>query len=219
MKNLSVITLVCVIGLATCVTAQPVFDDFWAEAWPGGFVVGGGSGYNGGEWYQYDSGWSNQWYYDHPPRPEAWKWIDVFGTVEVLDPWAYGEPPGPGMWEGAWATVAINYTTEDWPDSSAPPLPGDDEAYIVREIIFDGPLWVDWWEDPVEPGLLIPMPFPEDIYGYTEILDYNPEWVSIDIMGENFLIYGQIVHECVPEPATLAVLLLGGLAALIRRRK
>jgi hypothetical protein len=57
------------------------------------------------------------------------------------------------------------------------------------------------------------------------ISDYNPEWVSIDVLTSGGLpnieavsVFGSITHECVPEPATLSLLALGGLA-LIRRRR
>ena len=238
MKNVSLITLLCVLGLATYVTAQPIIDDFSANVhWGGGLVGGGGSGYGGGQWYHYPledplpepepdqpghSDWLKQWYYDHPVRPDAWKWIEAVGTVEVLDPEAAEMPGEPGTYQAGWAKVAINYTTEDWPDSSAPPLPGDDAAYIVRKMIFNSPLYVKWnrvGDEPEPEPDDPPLPpqvetIPKDVYGYTEILDYNPEWVSIEVQGYNFKINGQITHECVPEPATLSLLLLGGLALM-----
>ena len=242
MKKLSLISLACVLGLVTSVTAQPITDDFWANVnWGGQLVGGGGSGYGPGQWYHYPpdeepepgyddepvySDWLKQWYYDHPLRPDAWKWIEAIGTVEVLDPEAAEMPGGPGTTTAGWAKVAINYTTEDWPDSSAPPLSEDDQVYIVREIIFDEPLLVKWnWVEEPEPPYEDEPPLPpqvetilKDVYGYTEILDYNPEWVSIEIQGYNFTINGQMTHECVPEPATLGLLLLSGLA-LVRRRR
>ena len=51
---------------------------------------------------------------------------------------------------------------------------------------------------------------------------YNPEWVSIDVMGNaegSFLFNGTITHECIPEPATVALLSIGALALLQRRRR
>ena len=73
------------------------------------------------------------------------------------------------------------------------------------------------------------------------IPDYNPEWVSIDVrvyaweeiempgplpedppmfewVPMQVNIDGDIWHECVPEPATLALMLFGGLALLRCRR-
>ena len=56
-------------------------------------------------------------------------------------------------------------------------------------------------------------------------LPFNPEWVSIDIRmidqvsGEGVLINGDIWHECNPEPSTVALLAMGGLTVLRKRRK
>jgi hypothetical protein len=59
---------------------------------------------------------------------------------------------------------------------------------------------------------------------YTWELDYQPAWEEILFPSEDFYCLSgdvkdfNIATECVPEPATLALLLVGGLA-LIRRRK
>ena len=247
MKKLSLITLICVLGLATSVIAEPITDDFWARVnYMGGVLVGGGgSGHSTGQWYHYPladpgpepgpddpvySDWLKQWYYDHPVRPDAWKWIEAVGTVKVLDPFAIEQPGEPGTYVAGWITVAINYTTEDWLDSFAPPVSEGDQAYIVRETIFAASLYAKWnWvgdqpePEPPEEGEPPPPPqtvlIPKSVYGYTEIPDYNPEWVSIEVRGYNFNINGQITHECIPEPATLSLLAMGGLAMLRRRRK
>ena len=228
--NKVLVTICCLLWLAGSAVAEVHVDTFSAVVDPGGAVSpgdGSNTGYDNGTWFVYQSDWVNQWFYDDPLRPDGWKWIDVLGTIDIFDPYYMGDPPGPGPQEVGWATVAINYTTEAWsPNPVAPPLPGDDENFIVRYTIFDGPLEIDWMLqppidpfDPFEPEILIPTPMgPYDLDGYTEILDYNPEWVSIDIMGYNFTIEGTIQHECVPEPTTLAALLLGGLALLRRRR-
>ncbi|MCC7204151.1 MAG: PEP-CTERM sorting domain-containing protein [Phycisphaeraceae bacterium] len=47
---------------------------------------------------------------------------------------------------------------------------------------------------------------------------WNPEWVSLEFSGANVRIDYQFIDWCVPEPATLGVLALAGLALLGRRR-
>jgi hypothetical protein len=62
-------------------------------------------------------------------------------------------------------------------------VPGYDETkYIIRVPIIEELAYFEDWVH-VE-------------WDYT-IWDYNPEWVSIDVMGCNFeIINGIIVHEC-----------------------
>ncbi|MCP4703884.1 MAG: hypothetical protein GY865_04680 [candidate division Zixibacteria bacterium] len=73
-------------------------------------------------------------------------------------------------------TFAINWSTDQWGDPTSPPLPGTDEdLYIHREIF------------PVDIGI-------NDIV--FEFTTYNPEWVSIDLLGTNYRIQGSIEHTC-----------------------
>jgi hypothetical protein len=81
----------------------------------------------------------------------------------------------------------------------------DQEQYIERELIYSGP------------------PPAGELLGELTILDYNPEWISIDFRlispGDGgYEIYGDIWHECVPEPTTVSLLALGGLLMARRRR-
>jgi len=81
----------------------------------------------------------------------------------------------------SYVEVAVNWATDLWPSDSPPPLPPDDYPYIGREIIFIG-------EEPFVEG---------QFDFFYEILEYNPEWVSIDVRGYNFIIEnGWIEHTC-----------------------
>jgi dockerin type I repeat protein len=185
MRRVSIFLMVLALTVAfwdTPTQAQPVEDDYWVKvirdpAGGGITVDGGGSGYDGGQWYEYDSGWWNQWFYNAPFDPERKKEIEVLMTIQPLD---YDN----------WVTIAINWSTDKWPPGDPNPplpplLPGPEEDFIGRYTIFDGPIQniqTIW----------------ERIY----ILDYNPEWVSIDVRGYNFEILdtdpGKIWHECLP---------------------
>ncbi|RLD51398.1 MAG: hypothetical protein DRJ05_18450, partial [Bacteroidetes bacterium] len=156
-------------------------DDFWANVTPEGIVVeSGGSGYNDGEWYYYpNTDWWNIWFYDHPFDNDRTKEINVSFTIEQLD-----------LSQGSYATIVFNWATGDWSENGfpRPPLPEDvttqvlEDLYIVRSIpvfsgVVDGPIFIEKY--------------------FYEILEYNPEWISIDISGYNFSLYdGVINHVC-----------------------
>jgi hypothetical protein len=107
--------------------------------------------------------------------------------------------------------IVINWSSPLFPPSGPdgrPPLPDDfindpalEAEWIVRELVFGNET-----------------PDSTDVVGSIIIPDYNPEWVSIDIRGVGVDIQGTIVHECIPEPATMVLLGLGVLT-LLRRRK
>jgi hypothetical protein len=84
-------------------------------------------------------------------------------------------------------TVAINWSTPAWSylgyGTRQPPLPGvNEQEYIVRSTMMH------------ECGTF-PM-MQHFVYDFI-IWQYNPEWVSIDIMGCNFIISnGVIIHDC-----------------------
>ena len=47
--------------------------------------------------------------------------------------------------------------------------------------------------------------------------DWNPEWVSLSFHGYGFTVDYEFTDWCIPEPATLALLLAGGFLALSRK--
>ena len=193
-------------------------------------MEGGGTGWNDGQWIEYpdppDGGepWYNQWFYNDPPDPERWKEVYWDITVEPQD------PTDPGV------EVAINWSTVGDPDGTTdgfpetgpggPPPMADQEEFIERAIIWPGVAGIPG-EVEVDPdtGVIHLKNRPEDGTPFI-IPDYNPEWISIDIrfadgttLGEGAFIDGEIWHECVPEPATMSLLALGGLTAVLRKRR
>ncbi|MEE9554063.1 MAG: IPTL-CTERM sorting domain-containing protein [candidate division Zixibacteria bacterium] len=154
----------------------PIINDFAVAFDPDGlFITGWGTDSFGQGWYEYPNfGWWNIWFYDHPFDYERMKQIVVFGIVF---------PTQPGL--PMYVEIAVNWSTDQWPPGTPePPLPPldptEEEAVIGRQIIWAGDV-----EGPIE--------------GFFEILEYNPEWVSIDVRGYNFtLAEGQINHTCMP---------------------
>jgi hypothetical protein len=177
MKKCAIMLVLAALLFAVSASAQPRYDTFFVTVGAGNVLQGGGTGFNDGMWYVYPSMWINQWFYDHPFDPLRGKIIHVEFDWTALDPLC---PTN--------MTVAINWSTGAWSalgyGTSQPPLPGVDEGlYIGRETV-----------------LYRCGNFPQTQHfsmDYT-ILSYNPEWVSIDVMGCNFVITnGSIIHDCV----------------------
>jgi len=151
----------------------------------GQFLFGSGTGAFGQGWYYYpQEDWWNIWFFDHPLDYDRWKQVVLEYDIHPLDP---GQP--------SFVEVAVNWSLDSWPDTTQPPLPGDD-IHIGRAIVYSG---------EVIPGHYI---FP------WEIMDYNPVWVSVDVRGFNFEIpFGEITHICAPrEPVSmdLSFVITGG---------
>jgi len=141
----------------------------------GNVIEGGGEDAFGLGWYFYPwYEWWNIWFYDHPFDTSRYKAGSIF---------IYVEPYGPGP---MFIELAVNWSTDlyayDYPHDTIPPLPGiDEDLYIGREILVATDV----------PGVY-ELPY--------DIPWYNPEWVSVDIRGYNYVIHdGSIIHECRPK--------------------
>lgn len=192
--------------LAMPTMAEPITDTFWGDwVWEEGFWDGGGSGYDDGHWYWYETGGLDdvfvQWYYDHPYDPDRWKTIHVEYDAVVQNP-AEGE---------GGHSVFVNWTTPEWSALGLdhPPRPDDVPTGQLTDLYIE-----------TSPRQYNTAPVLTHFEYDFVIPDYNPEWISIDfdVPGRNLLVSnGVIIHECVPEPGALALLALGGLAAFRRR--
>jgi hypothetical protein len=174
-------------------TCDTLSNPFYIEIDPSGnFINGGGGGAFGQGWYYYpETDWWNIWFYDHPFRYDRYKTVrlefDVFPMIDGL----------PAFFE-----IAVDWSTDFWsneqpPGDSAPPLPGVDEMrYIGRQTLFSG------------------YTFGGHYVFYYEVLDYNPEWVSVDVRGYNFVIPGGVeFHACCPrqqQSLDLSFVITGG---------
>ncbi len=227
MKSLTIICAVAGLIVAFAVAPAlgvPRYDNFWAEMGGGSskwndLVAGGGSGWQdaaGQQWFVYPQdtpltdpwgnvevqqpAWWNQWFYNDPYDPDRWKIIDLTFTAQQLDPTypAYG-------------VITINWSMPPWsPNPDAPPLVDFDDSGIslVGRLDYDA--------FAIEDGGV----YTYQLTDYRLPIPYNPEWVSIDIRGYNFVIDGDLTHECVPAPGAILLGSLGvGLVGWLRRRR
>ena len=88
--------------------------------------------------------------------------------------------------------VTINWSLPGWSQNpDQPPLPVD-EVFVGRLV----PSWMIAFPPGLPPQNFFVGPFPLP-------LEYNPEWISIDVRGVNFMILGppagmgEMFHECV----------------------
>ncbi|MBW6460134.1 MAG: fibronectin type III domain-containing protein [Bacteroidales bacterium] len=189
---------------------NPKVDYFWmAMSTPGALdpLSSGGTANDPGETglcYQYydpeeDLPWWNIWFYNDPLDTTRMKKIRMGFWVQPM-------VAGPS----SWINYVINWSTPGWvsPDPPLPAFPMPmDEVFIQRSPL-NGPILI-------APGV------PQWIELLYIIPDYNPEWVSVDIWGENIQILevssppppgsplfdywlpgspgGIIVHECLPK--------------------
>ena len=195
MKRPLIVTFAVTLCLAASALGQAHEDDFNAVVDPNGDVTGGP-----GDWIEYpdapSGAWWNQWFYDDPPDPTRWKDVDLDFVVTPAT---------------ATAEVTINWSTLGYggPGGTGPlgPHPGPDDEEYIRRLIDYG---IDVPINPVTG---------EGRWSGRLPVPYNPEWISIDIRGYDYTITGTLVHECVPEPATMGLLALGGLAVIRRKRR
>ena len=153
-----------------------IFNSFYIQVDPTGiFVAGAGEEAFGDGWYYYPfEEWWNIWFYDHPLDYERYK--DGFIEFDVFP----FDPQYPGYFE-----IAVNWATDQWTIDNpgvGPPLPGVNEAlYIGRTTLFAS----EFYEGHYILDYIIP--------------EYNPEWVSVDVRGFNYIIpEGIIAHACCP---------------------
>jgi len=181
MKRIAILcSLALLLLFAAPAHSQSTMDQFWVTVGAGIVVEGGGTGFNSGFWYAYPSMWINQWFYDHPFDATRGKIIHIEFDWMAMDPACTTD-----------IIVAVNWSTPEWSylgyGTNLPPIPGElpsgvESDYIVRETFLNYCGMVSELQHAV--------------FDYV-IPEYNPEWVSIDVMGCNFeIINGVIIHEC-----------------------
>jgi len=134
------------------------------------------------EWYYYrNTGWWNQWFYNGPYDPDRKKVIDVSIFVLPYSPVA-----------GSHVEIAYNWSSPEWPGGGEPPLPQYVQDQELEQLYIKRHTFKTLETIP---------PNGTTISSHLELQSYNPEWVSIDVRGSNFVIDGTIDHRCIEKPA------------------
>lgn len=158
-------------------------DNFIMEANEQGQVTGSGNGYeNGIPFYYPFTNWWNVWFYDHPMKIDRKKYIN--GVMTLL-------PRIPTL--PSTITIVYNYSTPAWPDwiqMPHPPLPSDLPNLELENIMITRTAPLFEFSGSIQQPIAIPLQNP-----YT-IPDFNPEWLSVDIRGTNFVLNGVLNHVC-----------------------
>ncbi len=190
-----------------CGFETPKVDNFWMAmptlggldpALSGGTIDEPEQGENG-TWYLYPNApggrqWWNIWFYNDPPDTTRIKKIRMGFWINTYN------PLNPGT-----LYYVINWSDSSWQGTGFP-LPAN-EAFVRRSPT-NGPL-------DISPNT------PQWVELYFIVPEYNPEWVSVDLWGENIIIEqvpasppagsplltywlpgmpgGLIVHECLPK--------------------
>jgi hypothetical protein len=175
-------------GMWQPIVEPPRFNIFngWFDRFGELAADSGSTNFYGDGWYYYPSGWWNIWFYNNPFSHTNLKEILLY-----VDATVWGANPS--------LTFALNYTTPLWSQEGVPgrpPLPIDfpdpppvpEEQYIVRDTI----------DIVIGNPTTIPITIP-----------YNPEWVSIDVIGTDVIVEGWIEHECVTTSLDLAFVITG----------
>jgi len=177
-------------------------DSFYGEFDQSGIMmpypVSGGSGFTGGvryngddgEWFEYPSGWVNQWFFDGEMILTNYKKVWIY-----IELWPTNSTGGPGLFD-----VVVNWSTDLWPDPISPPLPAPFGPIILLEdevaLIGRSASLLDPGAPPNSPPNPIEILNPVIIDTFIIIRNYNPAWISIDVAGINVGFNGEIWHSC-----------------------
>jgi hypothetical protein len=138
---------------------------------------GDGHGYGSGTWYFYpETRWHRQWFYNQPFDAAGKGNLKYEMNIRAVD-----------TTKPTTIEINVNWTTPSWSQRNAkqPPLPQD--APTAREeqqyMLSRGLYHVD--SQSIRP---------ETLSFTLTVEQYCPEWVSIDIRGQNAHIYGGVIN-------------------------
>jgi len=145
----------------------------------GDYVLGEGDGYDSTWFYYPATGWWRKWFYNEPYDPERQGFLDYRAFISPYD---YNHP--------STFEINFNWTKPAWSalGLNRPPLPSDVPTESGEATYMDSYGFMSNYNifnfSSIEPGKI------------HIISGYNPEWVSVDIRGENIHVLRGALHEC-----------------------
>jgi hypothetical protein len=148
----------------------------------GRYTSGDGQGYGAGTWYSYPAtGWYRQWFYNQPYDAAGKGHLQYDVYIRAID-----------TTKPTTVEINVNWTTPQWSQLNAkqPPLPKDAPTALqeTQYMLSRGLYRVD--NQTIKPAT----------QSFTFTVDqYNPQWVSIDIRGQNAYVYGGVIRQSVTQ--------------------
>lgn len=143
----------------------------------GNSILGDGSGSG---WYYYPtSDVYRMWFYNEPYDPDRKGYLRYEAYIKPVDPS-----------KTTYVSIRFNWTTPEWSalGTGGPPWPSDVPTEAEESLYMSG--YGMFTVDDLANFESI-----EPVRSHT-ISAYNPEWVSIDIIGRNAYVYRGAWHEC-----------------------
>ncbi len=143
----------------------------------GNRILGDG---DGSGWHYYDTAdVYRMWFYNQPYDPDRKGYLRYEAYIKPVDPS-----------KTSYISIRFNWTTPEWSalGSGGPPMPGDVPTETEESLYMSG--YGMYTVDNLGNFESI-----EPVRSHT-ISGYNPEWVSIDVIGRNAYVYRGAWHEC-----------------------
>ncbi|UCD50275.1 MAG: hypothetical protein JSW27_22445 [Phycisphaerales bacterium] len=149
----------------------------------GNRILGDG---DGSGWYYYStSDVYRMWFYNEPYDPDRKGYLRYEAYIKPVDPS-----------KTTYVSIRFNWTTPEWSalGSGGPPTPSDVPTKAEESLYMSG--YGMYTVDNLGSFESI-----EPVRSHT-ISGYNPEWISIDIIGRNAYVYRGAWHECLEKSSS-----------------
>lgn len=214
MRQRAVPILVFALCLGVRGTAETAWEhcDAFSVTDNHGEIAANGTGYNSA-WFTYVSKWMNAWFYAGQYDPD--RYLNAHIEFDLMGiPTDIPEYPE----DFGHLIVGVNWAKPAWSalGQNHPPLPSDftysesetpdetETVYIFRQELLNELNHPEWFGPEHADGTrgdFIPVPGGRHFSFDVTVSDYNPEWISVDVVGNDYVIAnGSICYSCLPAP-------------------